>query len=126
MQIAIHRSPGPFVAFCPQFSLQLCSLAASLVPARKQVGLVWINETRSLPARTRVRDGFSRDPPLNGSLGHPELERNFSDLHPLFLQRHDVLIPSHSLGLTNQLRVLDSSCLGRVPFFRHLPPFLFF
>src|SRR5439155_903719 len=113
-------------AFCPQFSFQLCSPATPLVPALQEVGLVWINETGPLLAGTRVRDSFRRDPPLNGSRCDAELERNLSAVYALFLQRHNVLIPSRSIGLTSPLRVLDGSCLGRTPLFYHLPLCFFF
>jgi hypothetical protein len=42
---------------------------------------------------------------------------NLTALHPVFLQFQDVFIPSHSLGLTGLLRLLDGLSLGRTPFF---------
>src|SRR6266513_2287630 len=117
IQITIDPVLRPFVAFGSQLPFQLCSLVTTLVPALQEVGLVGINETGSLLARARGRNGFSCDPPLNGSLCHTELESHLSTLHALFSQCHTVLIPSHSLGLTGRWCVLDGSCLGRVPFF---------
>ncbi len=88
-----------------------------LVPALQEVGLVGINETCSLAFPARVGDVSSRDPPLKSSLAHPQRPGNLTALHPLFLQFQNVFLPSCSLGLTSLLRLLDSVCLGRTPFF---------
>src|SRR5436305_14368742 len=116
LQIAIERTPRPFVPFCSHFSFQLCSLTASLVPAFQEVRLVGINQTGPLLTGTRVRDRSSRNPPLNGSLGYTQLKRNLSNLHAFFLECHDLLIPSGPLSLTRLLCVLHSSCSGWTPF----------
>jgi hypothetical protein len=106
----------PFVPLCSQFSFQLCSLVTPLVPALQEVGLVGINETGSLAFPASVGDGSRRDPPLKSSLAHPQRPGHLTALHPLSLQFQDVFIPSHSLGLTGLLRLLDGLCLGRTPF----------
>ena len=112
LQIAIDRSP-----------VTLCSLLLSVLfpvalhcdnpgASAKGGGLVGINQTRSLSAGARVRDVSGGEPPLNGSLGHTQLESNLSTVQALFLQFYDVLITSHSLGLTGQLRLCNGSRLG--------------
>ncbi len=81
----------------------------TLVPTRKQVGLVGINETWSRFARSRIRDVSMIEPASNRSLGHACLGCNLSTLHPLFEERRDMLITSASLGLTGLLRALLGS-----------------
>src|SRR5260370_2451093 len=117
IQITIDPVLRPFVPFCSQFSFQLCSRATPLVPALPEVGLVRINETGSLAFPTRVGDVSSSDPPLKSSLAHTQRPGNLTALHSLFLQFQDMFIPSHSLGLTGLLCLLDSLCLSRTPFF---------
>src|SRR6266487_2572428 len=55
------------------------------MPARKQVGLVGINQTRSSPSGTRIRNVSTTEPPSNRALGHAHLSSNISALHALFL-----------------------------------------
>src|SRR5260370_32560422 len=104
---------GDFLQLIPH----KCSLVTTLLPALQEVGLVRINETCSVAFPASVGDGSSSDPPLKSSLAHPQRPGNLTALHSLFLQFQDVFIPSHALGLTGLLCLLDSLCLSRTPFF---------
>src|SRR6266849_3348119 len=84
-------------------------MVTALVPTRKQVGFVVINETWSRVARSRIRDVSMIEPASNCSLSHACLGCNLSTLHPLFEERRDLLITSASLGLTGLLRALLGS-----------------
>src|SRR5712691_8444114 len=79
------------------------------MPARKQVGLVRINQTRSFLAGTRIRNASTTEPPSNRSLGHAHLSSNVSALHALLWSHHHLLVTSYSLGLTGMLCLLDRS-----------------
>src|SRR5712691_9480242 len=79
------------------------------MPARKQVGLVWINQTRSSPSGTSIRNVSTAEPPSNRSLDHAHLSSNVSALHALFLEHQHLLVTSYSLGLTGMLCLLDGS-----------------
>jgi hypothetical protein len=120
LQIAIHRTPRPSVAFCLEFSFQLRSIGTTLVPARKHVGFVRIKQARPLFSGTRVRDVSRSHPPLNGSRCHTELLGYLRTFHPLFVQFQDVFVTSLSLGLTGLLRLYNSPRLAWTPGVRWL------
>src|SRR5258708_16722497 len=95
-----------------------CSVVTTLLPSLQEESFVGISQTRSGSAGTRVRDGSGGEPPLNGSLGHTQLESHLGTVQTAFLQFQNVLIPSHSLGLTGQLCLCNGSPLGWTPEFR--------
>src|SRR5258708_9914532 len=84
-------------------------MVTALLPTRKEVGLVGINETWARSARARIRDVSTTEPASNRSLSHAGLGSNVSALHPLFEEHRDLLVTSSSLGLTGLLCTLLGS-----------------